>query len=202
MKIILNNLRDNWIKYGFETLAVTVGILGAFALENWKDKTLEEQELLEIYRAVSEDLHADILALDTILGDFEWRISTMNQILTEPLSMDDWVSNDSLAGSFIGYPDFLEKQRGLNLLKTKIAVVGETGLMAGQIISFSMLENDHSPLVEYAKDNPNFRNRITIYMAVVRSHYRYLNIYKEEGAILMDAIDAFLDETRGPRKSL
>jgi len=47
-KIILN-LRENWITYGFETLVVVVGILGAFELENWKESRqdrVKEQEYL------------------------------------------------------------------------------------------------------------------------------------------------------------
>ncbi len=229
MKKILSNLRDNWIKYGFETLAVTVGILGAFALENWQDERLQEQELIEIYKTISEDLHSDILALDTLLVEFERNIDAMIRILTEPLSVDDWRDNDSLARSFQGYPDFLETQRGLNLLKTKIAITGETGILAGRIsnfyderllktnisrgefkdffydnmkfwiddsewVSLSLIEGDFSSIGEYVKDNPNFRNRISIYMALLFSHTKHLKIYKEEGAVLMDEINTFLDD--------
>ena len=37
MNKILNHLKENWVRHGFETLVVTVGILGAFALNNWND---------------------------------------------------------------------------------------------------------------------------------------------------------------------
>ena len=33
---IFKHLRSDWFRYGFETLAVIVGILAAFALENWR----------------------------------------------------------------------------------------------------------------------------------------------------------------------
>ena len=136
MNRIITNLKENWIKYGFETLAITVGILGAFALENWKDDKQEEKELIEIYKTISEDLQSEILALDTILREFEWRTHIMLQILTEPPSIDNWVNNDSLALSFLGYPEFLENQRGLDLLKSKVAITGETGILAGRISDF------------------------------------------------------------------
>lgn len=32
---VFKHLRTDWFRYGFETLAVVVGILAAFALENW-----------------------------------------------------------------------------------------------------------------------------------------------------------------------
>ena len=195
MKKILQNLRDNWIKYGFETLAVTVGILGAFALENWKDKSLQKQELMEIYQTISDDLQSDILELDTLLPEFESASNMLKSILNEPLTNGDWVNNDSIVGSFVGYPDFLENQRGLNLLESRIAISGETGKLAGRIINFydeTLLKNNVTR-GEYVKDNPNFRNRIFIYMGLLYSHTMHLKTYKEEGAMLMDEINAFLD---------
>jgi len=46
---VFKHLRSDWFRYGFETLAVVVGILIAFALENWGDTQQvkkEEQEIL------------------------------------------------------------------------------------------------------------------------------------------------------------
>ena len=63
MRAFLNILKHNWIKYGFETVVVTVGILGAFTLESWKDNRQEEKELLGIYRTIADDLQSDSLSL-------------------------------------------------------------------------------------------------------------------------------------------
>ncbi len=35
MESIIRYLKNNWLKYGFETAAIIVGILGAFALSTW-----------------------------------------------------------------------------------------------------------------------------------------------------------------------
>ena len=52
MKKIIEHLRENWIKHGFETLYVIVGILVALGLNNWnekrKDRILEIDILSEI----------------------------------------------------------------------------------------------------------------------------------------------------------
>ena len=36
-------LKRDWLKYGFETFALLVGVLGAFAAENWQDKLRDRQ---------------------------------------------------------------------------------------------------------------------------------------------------------------
>ena len=35
MRNILNHLKANWIKYGFETVAIMAGILGPVEFETW-----------------------------------------------------------------------------------------------------------------------------------------------------------------------
>lgn len=49
MKII-KHIRNDWFRYGFETIAVVVASLVAFALDNWNDD--RKQDLLEVGNAV------------------------------------------------------------------------------------------------------------------------------------------------------
>ena len=37
MRKIIKHLKDNWIRHGFETLVVVVGVLIAFTLNNWNE---------------------------------------------------------------------------------------------------------------------------------------------------------------------
>ena len=57
---IFKHLRSGWFHYGFETLAVVVGILIAFALDNWNDERkqqeLELKTLIELKNALKSDL--------------------------------------------------------------------------------------------------------------------------------------------------
>jgi len=57
---VFKQLRSDWFRYGFETLAVVVGILIAFALDNWKDERkqqeLEIKTLVELRNALQSDL--------------------------------------------------------------------------------------------------------------------------------------------------
>jgi hypothetical protein len=57
---VFNHLKSDWFRYGFETLAVVVGILIAFALDNWNDERkqqeLELKTLVELRNALESDL--------------------------------------------------------------------------------------------------------------------------------------------------
>ena len=55
MKRIIDHLKENGLKYGFETLVITIGILGAFGLNNWNDNQKERKQEEEIVI----DLHGD-----------------------------------------------------------------------------------------------------------------------------------------------
>jgi hypothetical protein len=53
---IFKHLRTDWFRYGFETLAVIVGILSAFALESWRDSLRVQKEEHEILMDLYNDL--------------------------------------------------------------------------------------------------------------------------------------------------
>lgn len=52
-------MKTDWFRYGFETIAVVVGILVAFALDNWNEERLEKQRidlgLIALREAMLED---------------------------------------------------------------------------------------------------------------------------------------------------
>jgi hypothetical protein len=64
MKKNIIKLKENWILYGFETIVIIVGILGAFALESLYDnKKMKETEYKLLNEMVS-GLKRDIFTLD------------------------------------------------------------------------------------------------------------------------------------------
>ena len=71
MKGIIDHLKTHWVKYGFETLVVTAGILGAFMLNNWNENRLERK--LEV--ATLTDLRA---SLNSNLKNIERAVRTLN----------------------------------------------------------------------------------------------------------------------------
>jgi hypothetical protein len=61
---IINHLKSDWFRYGFETIAVVVGILVAFALDNWNEKRIEKQRVHLGLTVLKEAMHEDRVALN------------------------------------------------------------------------------------------------------------------------------------------
>jgi len=80
---ILKHLRSDWFRYGFETLAVIVGILIAFALESWNDSQKVKKEEHEILVNLLNDLNnakqQSALSIDVELKLEEYSILALNQ---------------------------------------------------------------------------------------------------------------------------
>jgi hypothetical protein len=55
---IFKHLRSDWFRYGFETIAVVVGILVAFALDNWNEDRKLHSEELELLVDIQTNLEA------------------------------------------------------------------------------------------------------------------------------------------------
>jgi len=66
MKKILYHLTENWIKHGYETIVVFVGIFGAFSLNNWNEQRMHKQEEIQnlnnIYNSFNENMQVESLS--------------------------------------------------------------------------------------------------------------------------------------------
>jgi hypothetical protein len=86
MNKILNHLKENWIRYGFETFVVINSILIAFGLTNWNENRKSANDQYESLDKLKLDLEYDIKKLrgmDSIYD--EWNTHA-NFILSEILS--------------------------------------------------------------------------------------------------------------------
>lgn len=60
MKQIWQHLKNKWIKYLFETIAIIIGIFGAFTLDNWNNSRLDRKEEILILKEIIGDLSAGL----------------------------------------------------------------------------------------------------------------------------------------------
>ena len=123
----------------------------------------------------------------------------MLRILTEEVTMEDWINNDSLLVSFSGYPDFQESQRGLDLLKLKITSSGESGMLAGRISGFynEKLFENHVTLNEvdnFLYDNLKYwmDNSVWLNAAIIDRDRSLLAEYAEDNPYFRNRLSAYL----------
>jgi hypothetical protein len=65
MKNPFRFLKNNWLKYGFETAAIIVGILGAFALSTWHETRKEKDSEKEYLVNLLVDLEGNLSNIET-----------------------------------------------------------------------------------------------------------------------------------------
>lgn len=91
---VFRHLRSDWFRYGFETLAVIVGILSAFALENWRDTQRVKEEEHEILINLLNDLqHAEQQSISFLNEE-----NALREYLIMALNQKS--QNDSLSQAF------------------------------------------------------------------------------------------------------
>lgn len=95
MKKILETLKLKWTEYILEILVITIGILGAFALNNWnenrKDSINEQQVLIQL----KVDYETNLKQLDQKIAHRKSIIQAGNEIL-KYIDKPTNINNDSL----------------------------------------------------------------------------------------------------------
>ena len=78
MRQIFEHIKSNWIKYGFETTAIIIGILGAHYLSNWKDSRVEKKTEAEYLSKLVVDLRDQA---ENILSQIALETATRKYVL-------------------------------------------------------------------------------------------------------------------------
>lgn len=96
----IKHLRLEWFRYGFETLAVVIGILAAFALENWGEQRQAKDQTSIFLNNISSNLTEDIEELQALMVHLDTSIHRAESLITSYKQGD---FNEYDASLFIGW---------------------------------------------------------------------------------------------------
>ncbi|MDX1702292.1 MAG: DUF6090 family protein [Melioribacteraceae bacterium] len=96
MKKIIKTLRSKWVEYLLEIIVITIGILGAFALNNWHQSRQLRADELESLRNLRIEFQENYQQFDQILNFHKSKLATIHTILFTDLSIFSLSSLDSL----------------------------------------------------------------------------------------------------------
>lgn len=158
MKRILSILKEKWPEYTLEILVITIGILGAFLLNSWKESRALEVQNRKIYGFIKDDLLSDISEIDSALEGYQISMNNMLEMIEGRASQGELISDPTFAKSFLGYEDLMIEQRGLTLLENSVDLDDEESMRLSNLVSHFYTE--HLVEIDIASDElaNNFRN--------------------------------------------
>jgi len=189
MNKIINHLKENWIRHGFETLVVVVGILVAFTLNNWNEekklRTKERDLLLEL----KSNLETNVTNLNR---DIESQIRGAVRIdfLIDHLE-NQRPYHDSLAAIFL----FIDVVPDIILASSAFETLKSSGL---HILSSDKLRQEIIDLFQITypyllQDTRRLEDQVwpSVVLPLYQKHFRYTN---GAGAVPTDYDQLLADE--------
>jgi len=118
MKKILKHLKKNWIRLGFETFAVLVGVLAAFFLNDWSQSLSAKAYDKALLTSFAEELEQNIQNFEAELSNFEWYIGKTDSFLLDPFKSS--IPKFDIVYVTFGYPKAIPTDAALkNLLSNE-----------------------------------------------------------------------------------
>lgn len=142
MKQIIDHLRKHWVKYGFETVAIVVGILGAFELSNWSENQKLRNREVTYLTNLKGDLERQLTTIELQIEFEQEAVSKIRGILDIIQAPPyDTKALDSLLGSsarrtfVVDDPVFEDLKYSGNL-----AIISDVGLRNSLLLLYQKLE--------------------------------------------------------------
>jgi Tfp pilus assembly protein PilV len=141
MKRILNTLKEKWPEYLLEILVITVGILGAFALNNWNENRKQEANQERVLNEILNNLKEDMTQLKSAEAQLDNSVKSIVFMMENELSKIDEDTLSKHLALFINFYKYYPIDNAYETLKT-----------SDISLSNNDLKNDISRYYEYAQN--------------------------------------------------
>lgn len=81
MKKILSHLKSDWYKYLLELIVITAGVLGAFALNNWRDDRLDTKSEEYYLESLLNNLASDSIKINRIIAELNQAVGKIDSVM-------------------------------------------------------------------------------------------------------------------------
>ena len=119
MKIIFTILSQKWPEYILEIIVITIGIFGAFTLNNWKETRKNQIFEKEVLTQIKINLERDRETLEEIRISFEKAIKSSDKILQKKQEYSENDSSKYWLGDIVQFDRFQPLTNAYEMLKSK-----------------------------------------------------------------------------------
>ena len=119
MKIIFTILSQKWPEYILEIIVITIGIFGAFTLNNWKETRKNQIFEKEVLTQIKINLERDRETLEEIRISFEKAIKSSDKILQKKQEYSENDSTKYWLGDIVQFDRFQPLTNAYEMLKSK-----------------------------------------------------------------------------------
>lgn len=119
MKIIFTILSQKWPEYILEIIVITIGIFGAFTLNNWKETRKNQIFEKEVLTQIRINLERDRETLEEIRISFEKAIKSSDKILQKKQEYSENDSTKYWLGDIVQFDRFQPLTNAYEMLKSK-----------------------------------------------------------------------------------
>jgi|GEM_PF-6494340 len=188
MKKILKTLKLKWAEYLLEIIVIMLGILGAFALNNWDDKRQASIDETKFYKEIRFAFESDLTSqFDRLIKRSNQDINRIESILSlieNGTPIDSTLSDPYGVITRLGGRTFSPRVTSYKLLEAKGIDLITNDSIKNSILS---IYNFHYPRIEHLLDN--FRRNLYDYgRPIARSSF---TMNEEGGLVPVDKISLF-----------
>ena len=119
MKTIFTILSQKWPEYILEIIVITIGIFGAFTLNNWKETRKNQIFEKEVLTQIKINLERDRETLEEIRISFEKAIKSSDKILQKKQGYSENDSTKYWLGDIVQFDRFQPLTNAYEMLKSK-----------------------------------------------------------------------------------